>query len=131
MLTLLIGSVTAFMPLVGPTSRPAVNRPQMTLFQDPDMALYAASTGAGLAVTGILAPFVTGAFDSPPAAAVIEADGDVCELINNPPISSMPQPLYIEEEEEDNEWWVCAGQQLAENCQTVFHDDEYKVACAY
>ena len=67
-------------------------------------------------------------FSSRPSLAV-EEDGDVCELINTPPASTMHQPLYLEEEEED--WWVCAGEEIAENGRTVFYDGEYKVACAY
>ena len=114
--------------LIGPSHNVPAAQPQMTLFENPDVANYAASTAAGLVGTAILSPFVTNAY-APPVA--IEDEGEMCELINAPSASSMHQPLYMEEAEEDEDWWVCAGQELAANCQTVFYDDEYQVACAY
>ena len=128
-------------------SRPAV-RPQMSFIPpDPDFSQalnsYAGATVIGLFATAALAPFAVGAFEESQAgvlntiiddfAAAVTGhketeEEEICELIDVP-ASDMHQPVYAASEEED--WWVCSGQELAANCRAVWVDDEYKVACAY
>ena len=104
--------------------------------QNADAAqLYAASTFAGLATTAMLAPILFTPLVMPLAAGrmKLEDQDDVCEIVNTPPASKMHQPLYMDDEEE-KDWWVCAGevaQDLADNCRVIYHDDEVKVACAH
>ena len=127
-----LGAAAAFVPRVhlisGRRSRPATMSLFELLQQPPENAvgLYAASTFAGLATTAMLAPLVS----SYTYTYVTEAEeSDVCELIPAPAPTNMHQPLDADEQEE--EWWVCPGQELAANCREVFYDDGVQVACAW
>ena len=67
-------------------------------------------------------------FASAATAGQAMDDDEVCELYASAP-STMHQPLYMDEEEED--WWVCSHQQLQEKCREVMVDGEIQVACAF
>ena len=121
-----LASCLAFAPSIAHV--PAVARapsPSMISFlglpppDDNAVDLYMASTAVGLAVTATLAPLLF--------AKVAQDEGDeVCEIINTP-----APTMHQSYDEEDKDWWICTGQELAENCREVFYDGEMVVACAY
>ena len=126
-----LGAAAAFVPRVhsiaGRRTRPATMSLFELLQQPPENAvgMYAASTFAGLATTAMLAPLVA---QYTYTHVTVAEESDMCELIPSPAPTNMPQPLDADEEEQ---WWVCPGQELAANCREVFYDDGVQVACAW
>ena len=137
MLTLVTLLTTAFVPT--PRVAPRASAPVM--IDGSPMIDYGIATFAGLACTAAIAPLVLvpGILDlDPESNGILNFDGtlnwptsaeeeeEMCELVD--PSSLLgTTALYAEQKD----WWTCPGMTLAENCQEVFHEGEYKVACAF
>ena len=81
-----------------------------------------------MTATGLLAPVFSGAFQT---ERVQDNEDDVCELMEGEFSHVVRGETMPRTEVGEQDWWVCPGQQIADNCRTVYYDGEYTVACAY
>lgn len=124
----LVATTVAFVPPVR-AFHVAPARAHVTMDAD---SLYAAMNNMDSA-SMYYSSAATDAVAAVATAAVVETaeEDELCELINSPAASDMHQAYYTEEIAEEDNWWLCKGQELVENCMEVFYDGEMQVACAY